>query len=128
MEKELLAIVFACERFDQFVYGRFVTVEFNHKRLAKIATKPSHNIPKRLQRMLLRLQKYDAKMTYNKGEQLLIADTLSRAYLTKTDNGQMDAVLDSSAQGSVFFQYITYVYIEVCTRYTYLQSWTKPMK
>ena len=34
-------------------------------------------IPKRLQRMLLRLQKYQLKATYHKGENLKLADTLS---------------------------------------------------
>ena len=88
VEKELLAIVFACERFDQYVYGRSVTVESDHKPLEQIATKPFHEIPKRLQRMYLRLQKYDVKITYKKGEQLFIADTLSRAYQQKPDDVQ----------------------------------------
>ncbi len=39
--------------------------------------------------MYLRLQKYDVKITYRKGSQLVIADTLSRAYLTK-DTGKQD--------------------------------------
>ena len=64
VEKELLAIVFACERFDQYVYGRSVTVESDHKPLEQIGTKPFQEIPKRLQRMYLRLQKYDVKITY----------------------------------------------------------------
>ena len=34
--------------------------------------------------MYLRLQKYDVKITYRKGSQLFIADTLSRAYLPET--------------------------------------------
>ena len=51
LEKELLAIVFACERFDQYVYGRSVTVESDHKPLEQIATIPFQEIPRRLQRM-----------------------------------------------------------------------------
>ena len=46
VEKELLAIVFACERFDQYVYGRSVTVESDHKPLEQIGTKPFQEIPK----------------------------------------------------------------------------------
>ena len=34
----------------------------------------------RLQRVLLRLQKYDIKVVYKKGTQMYLADTLSRAY------------------------------------------------
>ena len=35
----------------------------------------------RLQRMLLRLQRYTLKVTYKPGKELYIADTLSRAFL-----------------------------------------------
>ena len=36
--------------------------------------------PKRLQRMLLRLQRYNLEVTYVRGSEMYIADTLSRAY------------------------------------------------
>ena len=58
IEKELLAIVFTCERFHQFVYGRKVTVQSDHKPLEAIMTKPLSQAPPRIQRLLIRLQKY----------------------------------------------------------------------
>ena len=59
IEKELLAIVFACEKFDQYVYGRDkVHVQSDHKPLEVIFKRPLVTAPKRLQRMLLRLQRY----------------------------------------------------------------------
>ena len=49
IEKELLAIVFAVERFEPYVYGRDkVTVESDHKPLQFIFQKPLHAVPKRL--------------------------------------------------------------------------------
>jgi hypothetical protein len=39
IEKELLAIVFAMERFENYVYGRHVTVESDHKPLEIICMK-----------------------------------------------------------------------------------------
>jgi hypothetical protein len=39
IEKELLAIVFAMERFENYVYGRHVTVESDHKPLEIICKK-----------------------------------------------------------------------------------------
>ena len=42
--KEMLAIICGCEKFDQFVYGRKVTVETDHKPSVSIALKPIHNL------------------------------------------------------------------------------------
>ena len=82
IEKELLAIVFACERFESYVYGRdVIRVESDHKPLEAIFSKPLNSAPKRLQRMLLRLQKYNLQVVYKKGTQMFLADTLSRAFL-----------------------------------------------
>ena len=81
IEKELLAIVFACQRFNQFIYGKQVTVESDHKPLEAIITKPLSQAPPRIQRLLIRLQKYQPMVKYVPGKFLFIADTLSRAYL-----------------------------------------------
>ena len=53
IEKELLAAVFACRKFHDFIYGRRVTIETDHKPLITIVKKPLHAAPARLQRMLL---------------------------------------------------------------------------
>ena len=42
-------------------------------------------MPVRIQHLLLRLQRYDATLTYKPGKELYIADTLPRAYLTGRD-------------------------------------------
>ena len=82
IEKELLAIVYACEKFDQYIFGRSnVIVQSDHKQLETIFKKPIHSSPKRLQRMRLRLQNYDIQVEYKKGETMFLADTLSRAHL-----------------------------------------------
>lgn len=80
IEKEMLAIVFGCEKFHQFIYGhRQVTVESDHKPLETIFKKPLNDTPVRLQRMLLRLQRYTIHIKYVPGRLMFIADTLSRA-------------------------------------------------
>ena len=49
IEKELLTIVFACEKFHQYVFGqRTVTVESDHKPLEYIWKKPSSKTPSKL--------------------------------------------------------------------------------
>lgn len=75
IEKELLAMVFSCEKFETYLFGREVTVDSDHKPLEMIWQKPIHAAPKRLQRMLLRLQKFDIKIRYKKGSQMYLADT-----------------------------------------------------
>ncbi len=72
----------ACDRFDQFVIGREITVETDHKPLEMILRKPRFAAPKRLQRMMMQLQKYNLKAVYKRGTELYIADTLSRSYLS----------------------------------------------
>ena len=80
IEKELLAIVFSTERFHQYTYGRLVIVESDHKPLEAILTKPLVSAPKRLQRIILRLQRHNLGLRYKKGSELHLADTLSRHY------------------------------------------------
>ena len=80
IEKELLAVVFALRKFDHYTYGRSVKVERDHKPLQIIMKKPLLDAPKRLQRMLLQLQRYDIDLIYKPGKEMFLADTLSRAF------------------------------------------------
>jgi hypothetical protein len=61
-----------------------VTVENDHKPQESILRKPLFQSPPILQKLLLRLQKYTFEFKYVPGKDLIIADTLSRAYLTYT--------------------------------------------
>ena len=81
IEKEMLAIVFSVEKFNDFTFGRRTVVHTDHKPLESIFMKPLHSAPKRLQGMLIRLQKYDLVVQYERGSRMFLADTLSRAYL-----------------------------------------------
>ena len=93
IEKELLAVVFALERFHQYTYGKTVDVESDHKPLEAITQKALCHAPPRLQRMLLRLQKYNFILRYKPGKDLNIADTLSRAYIPDCGSDQMEEEL-----------------------------------
>lgn len=59
IEKELLAVVFALEKFHQYICGTNVEVESDHKPLEIITRKQLCQAPPRLQRLLLRLQLYN---------------------------------------------------------------------
>ena len=78
IERELLAVVYGCERFHTYLYGRSFVTESDHKPLESIHLKHLTAAPPRLQRMLLRLQPYDLTIKYKPGKEMLIADALSR--------------------------------------------------
>lgn len=81
IEKEMLAIVFAIQKFHFFIYGLKIKVNSDHKPLETIIKKDLATISPRLQRMRLKLLDYDLEVHYKPGKYLYIADTLSRAYL-----------------------------------------------
>ena len=71
IEKECLAIVFACERFNQYLARREnISVETDHKPLESIFKKSLLSAPCRLQRMLLRLQRFNLSVSYKPGSQM----------------------------------------------------------
>lgn len=80
IEKETLAILFAARKFDQYICGKSnVIVEMDHSSLIQIFAKPIVMSPKRIQSMILSLQRYNLKLRYKSGKEMLIADTISRA-------------------------------------------------
>lgn len=96
IEKETLAICFACERFCHYIYGKKVIVESDHKPLEFIFKKSLNECPARLLRMRLKLQKYDLEIKYKPGKELLLADALSRNYLT------VETQKDAEVEAQVF--------------------------
>lgn len=88
IEKELLAVAFGMERFENYTYGRHIKVKSDHKPLEIIQRKSLVVAPRRLQRMLLRLQKFEYNIVYKKGAEMYVADTLSRATLPVSDKDE----------------------------------------
>ena len=69
IEKEMCAVVFGCERFNQSIYGKHTLIETDHKPLQSIIKKPLSQAPTRIQRLLLRLQTYDVDLQYRPGKE-----------------------------------------------------------
>ena len=78
IELETLAVVFACKRFNVYLYGRRFTVKSDHQPLKSIFSSVLANVPPRLQRFLLSVQKYDFEVEYVKGVENVVADAFSR--------------------------------------------------
>ena len=81
IEKEMLAICFACTKFHQYIYGKCIDVQTDHRPLESILRKPIAKASPRLQRMMLQLQRYSLNVMYVPGKLMHVADTLSRAYI-----------------------------------------------
>lgn len=87
IEKELLAIVFACVRFDQIIVGNpKATIKTDHKPLLSIFKKPLLSAPRRLQHMLLNLQRYNLSVEFVTGKSNVVADALSHAPLLNVES------------------------------------------
>ena len=77
MEREALAIVWSCEYFHLYVYGKPITVFTDHKPLVHIYSNPTSKTSARLERWSLHLQPYQVTVVYCKGA-VNPADYMSR--------------------------------------------------
>lgn len=96
IEREMLAVVAACEKFRNFIYGKSFIVESDHKPLSMIKLKNLKAAPGRLQRMLLQIQDYDVTIRYKPGKEMVLADPLSRLNPLPGDSPEMDVRIHSS--------------------------------
>ncbi|XP_062582944.1 uncharacterized protein LOC134244705 [Saccostrea cucullata] len=71
-------------RFHQYIYGRKVKVQRDHKPLIAIFKKALFAAPPRLQQKLLQLQNYYLEMDYVPGKQIPVVDSLSRNFVDET--------------------------------------------
>lgn len=81
-----MAILFGCQKFHQYIYGKDILVESDHKPLQDIFQKSILNAPKRLQRMMITLQDYNLKIVWKPGKLMIFADLLSRKFLNNDEN------------------------------------------
>ena len=95
IERELLGVVFAMERLHNYVYGEPIRVQTDHKPLETIWKKSISTASPRLQRLLLRLARYEITLEFIKGKDNSIADALSRVDPLSPeprDTKQMDVI------------------------------------
>ena len=66
-DREGLAVVWGCEHFHLYIYGRPVTVVTDHKPLLGVFNNPKYKPPVRLERYANRLDTYQATVVYRSG-------------------------------------------------------------
>ena len=82
-EKEMLAIVFACEKFRQYILGSHVIVHTDHATIKYLMSKKEAK--PRLIRWVLLLQEFDLEIKDKRGCDNVIADHLSRVERNKAE-------------------------------------------
>jgi len=93
-----MVIVFAMEKFHEFVYGTRFLAETDHKPLVSLKNKVIGDMTPRLQRLMLRVRRYDVDLVYTPGKLLYFADTLSRAFPKESVTRSEVSEADISAQ------------------------------
>lgn len=79
IEKEALAITWACEKFDYYLVGREFSIETDHKPLIPLlGDKDLSDLPLRIQRFKMRMMRYSYEIFHTPGDKMYLADLLSR--------------------------------------------------
>ena len=110
IEHDFFGAVAALEKLHYFTFGRPVVILTDHKPLISISKKALVNAPPHLQRLLLRLNNYNATLQWIPCKEMVFADHLSRNISEKESNEPMHKGLDLKVEDI----YLNAARTEVC--------------
>ena len=120
IEKEALAVTWACSRFQDYLIGITFTLETDHKPLVPLlgTAKSLDQLPPRIQRMRMRLMRFSYIINHVPGKELYTADTLSCAPVTDVNvvddlNNEINMFVNVVMQGLP----VTYTWVEEIKRH-----------
>ena len=112
IKRELLAIVYGCEKFHTYLYRRTFIMETDHKPLEMISLKNLTVAPAHLQRMLLHLQQYNLVITYQPGREMLLVDALSHLPSRTNTEIKLDLQVDTILMFAFTPRHLTKITVE----------------
>ena len=78
IEREALGILYGATKFHQYIFGKSFLMETDHRPLVSIFEGYLNAAPARIQCIMLKLQKYDFKITWVPRKYIMLADSLSK--------------------------------------------------
>lgn len=93
-EKELLGIIWACQQFRPYIYGRKFYIETDHQPLVWLSKLKEPNA--KLTRWKLKLQEYDFEIKHKKGAENRVADALSRIQIFHNSDDNRSVCVNTS--------------------------------
>ena len=94
IERKALAFTWACERLSDYLVGLLFHIQTDHKPLIPLfSSKDLEELPVRVHRFRMRMMRYNFTISHVPGNELTIADALSRAPVSKFSSA--DQILQS---------------------------------
>ena len=102
IEKEALAVTWACEKFVTYILGKEIVIETDHKPLVSLlGGKNLDSLPPRILRYRLRLARFQYSIIHVPGKSLCTADALSRSPVSTLENTSIQEEAETIMEDSI---------------------------